>query len=165
MSSSVLICVAFIDLEHMLVFDRFVVILAALGVVAVFFDPNYGWLSHLIGGAVGFGFFYGIHALFYYGLKKDALGGGDIKLAAAAGVLLGWQCLLLSILLASVSASVILVIWSKKRMQAEEETEEGQEGEENPLEFPFAPFLCAGFFLALSFGAPIIRAYLGLLGL
>ena len=172
LASSLLICVAFIDLEHMLVFDRFVVMLAGLGVVAVFFDPNYGWLSHVIGGAVGFAIFYGVHALFYYGLKKDALGGGDIKLSMAVGLLLGWQRLLLGVLLASVSASVILLIWARKRQQAEEQTQEAGEEEQevdgdeaNPAEYPFAPFLCAGFFLALSFGAPIIGAYLGLLGL
>ena len=75
--SSVLICAFFVDLGHMIVPDSFVVILAILGVVAIFTDPDYGWLSHLIGAAVGFGFFYGIFALFYYVLKKDALGGGD----------------------------------------------------------------------------------------
>lgn len=189
LASSVLICVAFIDLEHMLVFDRFVLILAALGVVATFFDPHYGWLSHLVGGVIGFAFFYGIHALFYYGLKKDALGGGDIKLSAAVGLLLGWQRLLLGVLLASVSASVVLLIWAKKREQVQDketkntqecgeqvcdqsqntvltqEDEDNQTQEVDPAEYPFAPFLCAGFFLALSFGTQIIQAYLSLLGL
>lgn len=173
LTSSLLLCVFFIDLEHMLVFDRFVIMLAVLGVVAMFFDPYYTWLSHLIGGVAGFAFFYAIHALFYYGFKKDALGGGDIKLTGAVGLILGWQRLLLSLLLASVSASIVLLIWSRKREKSTKTDEDGgqvrdetqNEAETNEKEFPFAPFLCAGFWVALTFGFSIIQAYLGLLGL
>ena len=175
--SSLLLCVFFIDLEHMLVFDRFVIMLAVLGIVSMFFDPDYGWLSHLIGGAAGFGFLYGVHALFYYGFKKDALGGGDIKLTGAVGLLLGWERLLLAIVIASLSACVVLVIASRKNAPeadldeaenstATEETEEQmEENEVSAKEYPFAPFLCTGFWVAMMFGASIITAYLSLFGL
>ncbi|MBR2320820.1 MAG: prepilin peptidase [Clostridia bacterium] len=171
LATSLLICVFFIDLEHMLVFDRFVIMLAVLGVVSMFFDPYYGWLSHLIGGAVGFVFLYGIHALFYYGFKKDALGGGDIKLTGAVGLLLGWERLLLAIVIASLSACVILLIASRRASSAQgEETstpteEESGENEVSAKEYPFAPFLCTGFWVAMMFGASIITAYLSLFGL
>lgn len=171
LATSLLICVFFIDLEHMLVFDRFVIMLAVLGVVSMFFDPYYGWLSHLIGGAVGFGFLYGVHALFYYGFKKDALGGGDIKLTGAVGLLLGWERLLLAIIIASLSACVILLIASRRASSAQgEETsthteEESGENEVSAKEYPFAPFLCTGFWVAMMFGASIITAYLSLFGL
>ena len=39
-ASSLMICVFFIDLEHKLVFDRFVVMIGVLGIVSVFFDPT-----------------------------------------------------------------------------------------------------------------------------
>lgn len=151
--SSVLICVFFIDLEHMLVFDSLVLILAILGVVAIFVDPDYGWASHLIGGGVGFGFFFGVFAFFYFVLKKNALGGGDIELALVMGLLLGWERLLFALIIASVSAAVILSIISYRRKEGRDK------------EYPFAPFLCVGFAVSLFFGTSVIDFYLGLLGL
>ena len=180
LASTLLICVFFIDLDHMLIFDRFNVMLLILGVLAVFFDPYYDWLSHLIGGVAGFAVFYGVHALFYYGFKKDALGGGDIKLAGAVGLLLGWERLLLGVVIASLSASVILLLLNRKNATTEAETEaeiatvdagteaETEEATENevvPGEYPFAPFLCSGFWIAMMFGASIISWYLSLFGI
>ena len=151
--SSVLISVFFIDLENMIVPDSHVLILLLLGIGTVFTDPDYPWYSHLIGAAAGFAFFYGIFALFYYLLKKDALGGGDIKLALAMGLFLGWERLLLSLVIASVSGAVTLSALSLIRKA------------ERDKEYPFAPFLAVGFALAMFFGADIIDFYLALMGL
>jgi prepilin signal peptidase PulO-like enzyme (type II secretory pathway) len=109
--------------------------------------------------------------LFYYGFKKDALGGGDIKLTGAVGLLLGWERLLLAIVIASLSACVILLIASRRASSAQgEETstpteEESGENEVSAKEYPFAPFLCTGFWVALTFGASVIGWYLSLFGL
>lgn len=157
-ASSVFICVFFIDLEHKLVFDRFVLILCALGLAATFLDPFYGWLSHLIGGVVGFVSFYGVAFLYERIRHKEGLGGGDIKLTAACGLLLGWERLLLSILLSTIVASVVLVILSRRASSAEEDSD-------HEPEYPFAPFLTSAFAIALFFGNTIISAYLSLLGL
>ena len=167
LASTLLICVFFIDLDHMLVFDRFVIMLLILGGFAVFFDPYRDWLSHVIGGVAGFAVFYGVHALFYYGFKRDALGGGDIKLSGAVGLLLGWERLLLGVIIASVSASIILMILSRKNANKDEQepTEEPAEGEALPGEYPFAPFLCSGFWIAMMFGAQIITWYTSLFGI
>ena len=170
-TASLLISVAFIDLEHMVVLDRFHLMLGALGVAAVFLDPEYGWLSHLIGGGVGFLFFFGIAALFYYGFHRDALGGGDIKLAAVMGLLLGWQRMMLAVLIASISASAVLLFLSRRARAPEKESDGAEEGEEQTeeergaREYPFCPFLCVGFLIALYFGETVISAYLSLFGL
>lgn len=150
LASSIMLCVFFIDIEHKLVFDRFVIMLSVLGITAMFFDPYYGWMSHLIGGIVGFVSFYSIAAIFAKLKNKECLGGGDIKLTAACGLLLGWQRLLLSVLIATVSASIVLVILSKK-------------AEDEEKEYPFAPFLTAAFAISMFFGHGIITAYLSLL--
>lgn len=150
---STLLCVFFIDLSHMLVFDRFVLILAALGVGATFLDPYYGWLSHVIGGLVGFLSFYAIAAIFARVRGKEGLGGGDIKLTGAMGLLLGWERLLLAVLIASVVASVLLSVLTRR-------DEKRGEGER---EYPFAPFLSVGYAISLFFGATLINAYLSLL--
>ena len=149
---SVLICIFFIDLEHLLIYNRFLIILALLGVVAIFFDRYTRWYDHLIG-AVAFG---AVFLLIYYGaiwvLKKEGLGFGDVKFAFAAGLLLGWQRMLFAMLIASVSASVVLVIIRRVR------------GDEQDKEYPFGPFISVGIAVALFFGAPIINWYLGLIG-
>jgi leader peptidase (prepilin peptidase)/N-methyltransferase len=79
------------------------------------------------------------------------MGLGDVKLVAAAGLLLGWQKLLLAILLASVLGSIVLVAVNRLKNQ------------ERDTEYPFGPFLVGGILLALLAGEPIITWYLGVL--
>lgn len=149
---SIFICVFFIDLEHKIIFDRFHIMLLVLAIASIFFDKEYNWLSHLIGGVAGFVVFFLISWGFEKIFKKDGLGGGDVKLVGAVGLLLGWERLLLAMIIATLPAAIIMSIASK-----------GKEGEER--EFPFAPFLVIGFSVALLFGAQIINWYLSLLGI
>ena len=163
--SSILICVFFIDLEHKLVFDRFVIMIALLGIASIFFDPYYDWLSHVIGGVVGFGSFYLISYLFYKIKGKEGLGGGDVKLTGAAGLLLGWERLLLSILIAAISASIILLIISGRKGNTPKSDEESSDTDEGQGEYPFAPFLATAFLISTYAGYYIISSYLSLLGI
>lgn len=148
---SVLICIFFIDLEHMLIYNRFIILLAGAGIAAIFFDSYTKPADHLIGALVGGGVF----ALLYYGaiwlLKKEGMGFADVKLAAAAGLLLGWQKLILAILLASVIGSIVLVVLNRVRKQ------------DKDTEYPFGPFIVGGMAVAILFGAPILKWYLALL--
>lgn len=147
--SSVLISVAFIDLDEMIILDRFNIIIAVLGVVMIFFDPFTVWYDHLIGSAVAGLVFGGV----YYGsraiLKKEGMGFGDVKLSVCAGLLLGWQRFILSMLIASLSACFILLPLRRR----------GEEGRE----YPFAPFITFGVLVAFLFGAEIITAYINLI--
>lgn len=149
---SVFLCVFFIDLEHRIIPDRFQIMLLALGVASIFLDKDFGWLSHVIGGVAGFTVFYLISWGFEKLCKKEGLGGGDVKLAGVVGLLLGWERLLLGLLIATIPAAVILAILSK-----------GKQGESR--QFPFAPFLVVGFGVSMLFGTWIIDRYLSLLGL
>lgn len=148
---SALICIFFIDLEHMLIYNRFILIVAAAGLVAMFHDGFTKPADHVIGALVGGGVF----ALLYFGaiaiLKREAMGFADVKFAAAAGLLLGWQKLLLSVLIASVVGSIVLVILNRVKNQ------------ERTTEYPFGPFLVGGVLVAMLAGAPIITWYVGLL--
>ena len=49
LAASTLVVIAFIDLEHMLIFDRFQIIMLALGVLAIFADPSVVWWERMIG--------------------------------------------------------------------------------------------------------------------
>ena len=147
---SVFICIFFIDLEHKLIFDRFQIILLVLGIINIFFDKDFGWLSHIIGAAAGFAVFFLVAWVFEKVTGREGLGGGDVKLALVAGLLLGWERLILSLIIATVPAAIIMSIATK-----------GKEGEDR--EFPFAPFLIIGFSVAILFGTQILNWYLSFL--
>ncbi len=147
-ASSALICIFFIDLEHMLIFNRFNIILAVCGVAAMFCDSLTQWYDHLIGALAG-----GIvFAALYYGsvalLKQEGLGFGDVKYAVAAGLLLGWQKFIPAMLIASIIGSVFMIS-ANHINHAEKRTE-----------YPFGPFLAFGTAVSMFFGNPIIRWYL-----
>lgn len=146
---SVFICVFFIDLEHRIIFDRFQLMLLALAAASIFFDER-AWYSHVIGGAAGFGVFFLIALGFEKLRGVEGLGGGDIKLAGVAGLLLGWEKFLLAMLVATVPAAIIMAALSR--------------GNDEQRQFPFAPFLVVGFTVAMFFGETIIARYLSLLG-
>ena len=145
------ICIFFIDIEHKLIFNRFQIALLLLGFATIFFDNDYKLISHLIGAAAGFAVFFLISYCFEKIFKKEGLGGGDVKLACVAGLLLGWERLLLALIVATVPAAIIMSFATR-----------GKEGEER--QFPFAPFLVIGFSIAMLFGTQIIIWYLSLLG-
>ncbi len=147
---SVFICVFYIDLEHQLIFDRFQIILLVLAVASIFFDST-SVLSHILGGVIGFAVFYLISLGFEKLVGKEGLGGGDVKLAGVAGLLLGWERLVFAILVATLPAAVIMLLASR-----------GKEGEQR--QFPFAPFLVVGFTASMFFGSAVIEWYLSLLG-
>ena len=81
------------------------------------------------------------------------MGFGDVKLALVAGLLLGWQRMLLAMLIASVSASIILLIIRRVK------------GDERDHEYPFGPFIAVGVAISLLVGGPIIDWYMGILGI
>lgn len=146
-----LICIFFIDLEHMLIYNRFILLVVAAGVVAMFHSADTQPRHHLIGALAGGGAF----ALLYFGamavLKREAMGFADVKLAAAAGLLLGWQKLVLAILVASVVGSFVLVILNRAKKQ------------DRNTEYPFGPFIVGGVLVALLAGQFLLDWYLGLI--
>ena len=150
--SSIFLCIFFIDLEHKIILDRFQLMLLALGIAAIFFDKDFPWTSHVIGGVLGFLVFFFVGWAYEISHDREGLGGGDIKLVGVVGLLLGWERMLLALLVASVPAAIIMLALTR-----------GKNGENK--EFPFAPFLVSGFSVAMFFGTPIINWYVSLLGL
>ena len=97
-----LLACAFADLEGYIIPDRFIVVGVVLFIVTLFFvpDPGKRALDGLIGGiAVGGGVLL-LALLMEKLLRRDAMGGGDIKLLFLTGLFLGWQKNLLYLLLA-----------------------------------------------------------------
>jgi leader peptidase (prepilin peptidase)/N-methyltransferase len=78
------------------------------------------------------------------------MGGGDIKLLAMIGAFLGWQAVLVTLMIGSLTGSVIgLVLLLAQR------------GDRRTA-IPFGPFLAVGAAAALFWGDALIRWYLGL---
>ena len=78
-----------------------------------------------------------------------AMGFGDVKLAAPLGAMLGWDGFLVGLGFAVVLGAAIGV---------------AQRALGGSRFVPFGPYLVVGGFLALAFADPLIRWYLGLLG-
>jgi leader peptidase (prepilin peptidase) / N-methyltransferase len=79
-----------------------------------------------------------------------AMGFGDVKLAAVLGAFLGWQNLLVALMLAFILGAIGGVI--------------GRLGGGSRM-VPFGPYLAMGGMLALFIGQPLIQWYLGMLGM
>ncbi|MEM9265099.1 MAG: prepilin peptidase [Cyanobacteria bacterium P01_F01_bin.13] len=83
-------------------------------------------------------------------IGKTVMGGGDGKLAAMLGAWLGWQGLLLSVLLASLVGTFTGMLGISL----------GLVRHRQPI--PFGPFLAFGAGISLFFGNALIRGYLSL---
>ena len=112
---SALVVEFFADLETMTVPDSMTIGVALCGAAALVLEvfglgAGISWQDRLWGALAGGGFF----ALFYGGsllvLRREGLGFGDVKLMAAAGLLLGWQNLIVSVLFASLAAVLVMGI-------------------------------------------------------
>jgi leader peptidase (prepilin peptidase)/N-methyltransferase len=102
------------------------------------------WMNYIIGAFVISGFL----LLLFLLTSGRGIGGGDIKLMAAAGFLLGWKLILLALFLGCLYGSVIHIA----RMKL---SKEGSI-------LAFGPYLSFGIVTALWFGEKIIDWYLTL---
>lgn len=122
------------------------VILFGLGLVRMALDLAH-WYEYVIG---FFAVSAPLAALFYLS-RGRAIGGGDVKLMAACGMLLGWKLVLLGFVLGCVIGSVIHLL----RMKIS--------GEKHLL--AMGPYLSIGVFASALFGDALIIWYLSLLGI
>ena len=84
--------------------------------------------------------------LIYYATKGLAIGGGDIKLMAAAGLLLGWELVIVAFFLGCILAAIIHPL----RMRIKNVGRS----------LAFGPYLSVGTVLDLYFGRQMISWYI-----
>jgi len=145
--ASILIIASFIDFEHRIIPNGLIiagiaVVLPAniLGINITFHDGIYGFIA-------GAGILGVIALISLFVLKKEGMGGGDIKLMAMTGLFIGWKLTLLSLMLAIYTAAfVILLFIAFKALKRGDH-------------IPFGPFLSIGIITALLFGNEIIYWY------
>ncbi len=145
-----LIAVIFIDLSHQIIPDVITLPGIVIGVLAASTVLPPGLTNSLIGLFLGGGLFYLVAILSLAILKKEGMGGGDIKLIAMIGAFLGWQGVLLTIFLAALSGSVIgiAMIAMKGKTRADL--------------IPFGPYLVFGALTSLFWGNGILHWYFSL---
>ncbi|MEM9806068.1 MAG: prepilin peptidase [Cyanobacteria bacterium P01_D01_bin.56] len=100
---------------------------------------------------LGLWLFDGISLIGAFVTGKTVMGGGDGKLAAMLGAWLGWQGLLLSLLLASILGALIGSLGVAMGLLSRRQ----------PI--PFGPFLAFGAGISVFFGNALIQGYLELL--
>lgn len=120
------------------------VFIGILGIIGLVIDYA-NWMNYLIGAVCVSGF---LLLLFVFS-KGRAIGGGDIKLMAAAGLLLGWQKIILAFALGCIIGSIIHV--ARMRISKQDHV------------LAFGPYLAVGIYIAQLFGTELINAYVSLL--
>ncbi|MHA6483634.1 prepilin peptidase [Paenibacillus sp. strain BS8-2] len=140
------------DITAMIIPNKVVVPAIVIAfVMRLFVHPLPIW-SYLIGALAGSGFLLLTGLLAGWLLKKEAMGGGDIKLYVLIGLILGLKLTLFSLFAASVLGLLgSLAIRFIGR---------GQEGGT----IPFGPYIAAGAVLSYWWGDWLISGYLKLTG-
>ena len=146
-----LLVITFIDIDHQIIPD-----LISLPGIPIFFLASFvlsqiNWLDSLIGILVGGGSLFLVAWIYSLITHKEGMGGGDIKLLAMIGAVIGWKGVLFTIFVASAVgtlAGILVMLKSRKGMR---------------LKIPFGPFLAIGGIAYIFLGPQLINWYFQLL--
>ena len=141
--ASALLALSVIDFRTFEIPLGFNVFIAVLGLVRVLTDLT-NWREYAVG-------FFAVSTVLYiiYVLTKGrGIGGGDIKLMAASGLLLGWKCNILAFLLGCIIGSVIHLL--RMRFTKAERV------------LAMGPYLSIGIYISALWGTRLIDWYVSL---
>jgi len=119
--SIVLIIISFIDINLRIIPDVLTIALLIFGLASSFFNPivNFRILNSLSGALFGGVFLYLVAWLGAKIYKKEVMGGGDVKLLAAGGSVLGLQnifaALLIACFIGGITGLFLILIGKKKK--------------------------------------------------
>ena len=127
--AAALILGTFVDLDHLILPDRVTLGGMVAGPLLSFAIPalqgqtdRLSALVHSLAGlALGYGILWLVATLGRLFLKREAMGMGDVKLLGAIGACLGWQAVLFSIFISSLSGTVLglsLIAAGKMELQS-----------------------------------------------
>lgn len=145
---SILIIISFIDYFHQIIPDGLVLLILVSTIIhkAFIYIVYKTPLSFLdsISSFIGAGLLFFIIAL----VSNGGMGGGDIKLSAVLGFILGLKKTLLNILLSFIIGAVFSIILLLS----------GKKGRKDAI--PFGPFINISFLITLLYGECIINWYI-----
>ncbi len=136
------------DIERHLILNVVIFPAAGLGLAASFFVPELTWRSALVGGGVGFTFFFLAAVVGEALFGSGAMGGGDVKLAAFVGLITGFPLVIVAIVLTiliGAAVSLALLVFGLRSL-----------GDY----VPYGPFLVAGAMITLLWGPRIAEWFL-----
>ena len=138
--ASALIALSVIDWRTQEIPMGFNIFILLLGLVRLITDLG-NWSQYVIGLFAVSGFLY----LLFLITKGRGIGGGDIKLMAATGLLLGWQLNIIAFLLGCVLGSIIhLTLMAVKKANRV---------------LAFGPYLSMGVYIAMIWGEQLVSWY------
>ena len=140
-AATMLVGLSYVDIMIFEIPPLYDILIAVLGAVRLLTDLG-NWYEYLIGGVLVSGIFLMIALL----SKGKAMGGGDIKLTAAMGLLLGWKGIFLVMAIGSLMGAVIhgiiMMISKKEHVLA------------------FGPYLAAAGVIVMCAGEWIVQLYM-----
>jgi len=148
-----LIVLSIIDFKLFIIPDRFSIGLAILGLLTFFINPAFSgsisakFIQCLLGGTVGFFGLWGIAVIASVILKKEAMGGGDIKLLAAVGTLSGLNGVISTLMISSFAGLVYYVVLMLMKKDPQNRT------------IPFGPFISLALFVNILIPNNIMLLY------
>ncbi len=146
---SSLLVVTFIDFDHQIIPDRITLPGIPLGILCAATVLPTGLLNSALGVLLGGGLLWFMAWISPFLFGKEGMGGGDIKLLAMVGAFLGWEPVLLTVLVGAFSGSLtglsLIVLKRRSRDQY----------------LPFGPFLAFGAVVAMFFFSDIKSWYVG----
>ena len=146
--ASCLFCLSLVDLDTQIIPDRFIVIPIIARCLELLLSGGLrGLLSGALPGLVIAGSVLLLSLIMDKVLKKDTMGGGDIKLLFVIGLFLPLgQCLLMVMI-----ACVVGIVMASLLMKVSPETP-----------FPFGPALSLAAVVTLFIGSPVLNWYISL---
>jgi len=146
-----LLVVTFIDLDHQIIPNVITLPGIPLMLLAGLAVPGVSLQEALLGLVVGGGSLYLVAWGYHAFTGKEGMGGGDIKLLAMIGALIGWKGVLFTIFISSAigsMAGILVMLATRGSMK---------------LKIPFGPFLSIGAILYVFLGQEIIHWYFNML--
>lgn len=146
-----LVIITFIDIDHQIIPDIITLPGIPINFLASFVLPSLTYKESLLGLLAGGGSLLIVGWIYYLIKKVEGMGGGDIKLLAMIGAILGWKGVIFTIFIASVIgtlAGIIIIIRTQKDMK---------------VPVPFGPFLSIGAIAYIFWGPTLTTWYLSLL--
>ncbi len=145
-----LVVCSFIDLEHMILPDVFTLSGIVIGLIGALLNPERYFWEAFAGVMMGGGFLWMTAYIYFLMTKKEGMGGGDIKLIAWIGAVMGWKAIPFVIFSSAVIGTVVGLYMAR-----------GQKAGLKTM-IPYGPFLAAGAIIYLLGGQTLGQWYLSL---
>jgi len=138
-----LVIISIIDFDTYDIYDRFQIMMLFLALLALS-QSQISYLEHF------FGFFIISVPLYIIAVLTNGIGGGDIKLMAIAGLMLGYKSTLVAFFVGTLIGSIYAIYLLRFKSASRKS------------QLAFGPFLCLGIFVAFHYGPQLVNAYIQL---